>query len=479
MTNFSKAPEIKGNSSSGDNTTYDLVVIGGGPGGYTAAIRATQLGLKVALVEKDKLGGVCLNRGCIPTKALLKSAHAVHEVKELKSLGINTELLSLDGNVAMDRAQAIAQKLSKGVEFLMKKNKITVIKGDARFETPQLLHVKNENNQTLRSKNFIIATGARYRQFPGLTHNGKNIIGAYEALVLEKLPESIGIIGAGAIGVEFAYFWNAFGVKVHIFERLPHLLPLEDTDSSVEIERAYKKYGITYTLGVSSITAEDQGKNAKISTVDAAGKKSEHIFDKILLAVGMTGNIEDCGFEKIGLKTESGFIKVDPFCRTNLPNIYAIGDVSGPPLLAHVASHQGMIAAETIAGLKPHPIDPNSVPACTYCIPQVASVGLTERKLQEMGTKFKVGKLPFLANGKAIASNEKEGHIKVLLGDHGELLGAHIVGVHATELIHEYTLYKTMEGISENIRQTIHPHPTLGEWLSEAILHADNQAINV
>lgn len=458
--------------------TFDVVVMGSGPGGYIAAIRASQLGKKVAIVEMDKLGGVCLNRGCIPTKAILKSAHSVHEIGEMKALGINVELKNLDGKVAVSRAMGIADGMSKGIAFLMKKNKIEVILGFGKIKTKTTLEVKTSSGiETLTFTHLIIATGAHYKTFPGLEHDGKRLIGAWEAVKMETLPKAIGIIGAGAIGVEFAYFWNAFGVDVHIFELQKHLLPIEDDDSSLEIEKAYKKYGIKMSLGVESVRAKNNGKDISIfAKID--GKENEYKFEMGLIAVGMTGNVEKIGLEDVGIKTNKGFIEVNSMYQTNVSNIYAIGDVSGPPLLAHAASHEGVTAVEHLAGQNPHAIDKMNIAGCTYCQPQVASVGFTERELKAKGIEYTVGKLPFMANGKAVASNEKEGFVKTLMGKYGEMLGAHIVGVHATELIHEYVLFKTMEGIDEEIFATIHPHPTLGEWLGEAVLASKKRSLN-
>ena len=460
--------------------SYDVVVIGSGPGGYIAAIRASQLGKKVAIVEADKLGGVCLNRGCIPTKALLKSAHSVHEIHDLKALGINVDLKSLDAAVAVKRANDIAGKMANGIAFLMKKNKVDVFAGKATFKTKSLIEValNDGKKEELEAKNTIIATGAKYRTFPGLEHDGKRLLGAWEALKLEKLPKSIGIIGAGAIGMEFAYFWNAFGVEVHIFEMQKNLLPIEDTEVSQEVEKHYKKYGVKISTGVEKVTAKNNGNDVTITATEN-GKAVEYKFEMGLIAVGMIGNVEGFGLEKIGAAVEKGFIKVDQNMQTSVPGVYAIGDVSGPPLLAHAASHEGVVAAEHIAGLHPHPIDKMNIPGCTYCQPQVASVGYTERALKEKGIEYKVGKVPFTANGKAIASNEAVGFIKVLTGKYGEMLGAHIVGTNATELIHEYTLFRAMEGIDEEIFATVHPHPTLGEFLAEAVLAAKGRALNV
>ena len=458
--------------------TFDVVVLGSGPGGYVAAIRASQLGASVAIVEMDKLGGVCLNRGCIPTKAVLKAAHSVHEIADMKSYGIDVELKGLNGATAVKRATGIAEGMSKGIAFLMKKNKIEVITGFGKIKSKTTLEVKSASSvETITFKNLIIATGAHYKSFPGLEHDGKRLIGAWEAIKMETLPKSIGIIGAGAIGVEFAYFWNAFGVEVHIFELQKHLLPIEDDDSSVEVEKAYRKYGIKMNLGIEGVRAVNNGKDVSIFSKEQ-GKEVEYKFEMGLIAVGMTGNIDNIGLDTVGIKTERGFIAVNDMYQTTTPNIYAIGDVAGPPLLAHAASHEGVTAAEHMRGLHPHAIDKMNIAGCTYCQPQVASVGYTERELKAKGIEYKVGKVPFMANGKAVASNEKVGFVKTLMGKHGEMLGAHIVGVHATELIHEYVLFKTMEGIDEEIFATIHPHPTLGESLSEAVLASKNRTLN-
>ena len=458
--------------------TFDVVVLGSGPGGYVAAIRASQLGKKVAIVEMDKLGGVCLNRGCIPTKAVLKAAHSVHEIADMKDYGIDVDLKGLNGATAVKRATGIAEGMSKGIAFLMKKNKIEVINGFGKIKSKTTLEVKTATAvETITFTNLIVATGAHYKTFPGLEHDGKRLIGAWEAVKMETLPKSIGIIGAGAIGVEFAYFWNAFGVEVHIFELQKHLLPIEDDDSSIEVEKAYKKYGIKMSLGIEGVRAVNNGKDVSIFSKEG-GKEVEYKFEMGLIAVGMTGNIDNIGLEAVGIKTDRGFIAVNDMYQTTTPNIYAIGDVAGPPLLAHAASHEGVVAAEHMSGAHPHAIDKMNIAGCTYCQPQVASVGYTERELKAKGIEYKVGKLPFQANGKAVASNEKIGFVKTLMGKHGEMLGAHIVGVHATELIHEYVLFKTMEGIDEEIFATIHPHPTLGEFLGEAVLASKNKALN-
>ena len=458
---------------------FDVVVIGSGPGGYIAAIRASQLGKKTAIVEMDKMGGVCLNRGCIPTKAVLKSAHSVHEINDFKELGINVELKGLDGSQAVKRAKGISDKISKGVSYLMKKNKIETFEGFAKLKSKTLIEVKSNrgHTETLEAKNIILATGANYKTFPGLEHDGKRLIGAWEAIKMESLPKSIGIIGAGAIGVEFAYFWNAFGVDVHIFELQKNLLPIEDVDSSKEVEKAYKKYGIKMSLGVEKVSAKNNGNDITITSVEK-GKEVKYNFEMGLIAVGMTGNISNVGLEEVGIKTDRGFISVNEMYQTNVSNIYAIGDVSGPPLLAHAASHEGVVAAEHISGLHPHKIDKMNIPGCTYCQPQVASVGYTEKALKEKGIKYSVGKLPFQANGKAVASNETVGFVKTLMGEDGDMLGAHIVGTQATELIHEYVLFRQMEGIDEEMFATVHPHPTLGEFLAESVMNAKGRSLN-
>jgi dihydrolipoamide dehydrogenase len=458
----------------------EVMVLGSGPGGYIAAIRAAQLGKQVVIVEVETaLGGVCLNKGCIPTKAALKSAHMVHELKDCHDLGIDLTINKLDGAQAIKRSKQISDRISKGVEFLMKKNKIEVIRGYGKLRDKTSLEVKNDkgHSETYTFKNLIIATGAHYKTFPGLEHDGKRLIGAWEAIKLEELPKSIGIIGAGAIGVEFAYFWNAFGVEVHLFELQPRLLPIEDEESSKEIEKYYKKYGIKMSLGIEKIAAKNNGKNVTFSYVEKGQNKEAH-FEMGLIAVGMVGNIDNIGLEKAGITTEKGFIKVNSMHQTNQPHIYAIGDVSGPPLLAHAASHEGVVAAEHLAGKNPHAMDKRNIPGCTYCQPQVASVGYTERELKEKNIAYTVGKMPFQANGKAMASKETEGFIKVLMGKYGEMLGAHIVGTQATELIHEYTLFRQMEGIDEEIFATVHPHPTLGEFLAEAVLASKQRALN-
>lgn len=454
--------------------SYDVVVIGAGPGGYIAAIRAAQLGKKVAIIEREKLGGVCLNKGCIPTKALLTSAKAVQHLHDYSKLGIDVELKSLNFEVAVKRATEVSEKISKGVEFLMKKNKIEVIKGDAKFLSAKEIQV---NNQVIRPSTTIIATGAKYKTFPGLEHDGKNIIGAWEAVKMQEKPKTMAIIGAGAIGVEFAYFWKSFGIDVHLFEREQRILPIEDDEISIELQKAYTKLGVNLHLGLEEISAKSTPKGVKIQW-KLKGQTESLEVEKCLIAVGMTGNIESLDLKKANVEVQNGFIKVNDFLQTSQANIYAIGDCSGPPLLAHAASHEAILAVEHLCGKKVHPMDKKSIPGCTYCQPQVASVGWTERDLKAKNIEYRIGKIPFMANGKALASLETEGFIKILIGKHGELLGAHIIGSQATELIHEYVLLRTMEGVNEDIINAVHPHPTLGEFLSEAILAAEKRSLN-
>lgn len=459
---------------------YDVTVIGGGPGGYVAAIRAAQLGFKVGLVERDKLGGICLNWGCIPSKALLKSAELYSKLKEGEEYGISAKELSYDFSKIIKRSRDVADRQSKGVEYLMKKNKIEVVSGVAKFNGKNSLEVTKDGKvvDTIKTKNTIIATGGRPRTIPGVAIDGKKVISSSEAMVLPKQPKSMIVIGAGAIGVEFAYFYNAFGTKVTIVEMLPTILPVEDKEITKILDSSFRKSGIEILANtkVDSVTVGDE------VTVKVSGKEGTHALkgEVALMAIGVQGNVENLGLEALGVKIEKGFIKVDQFGKTNVEGIYAIGDVSGPPLLAHVASHEGVVAAEHIAGKAKHGIDRNNIPGCTYCQPQVASVGMTEEAAVAAGYKLKIGRFPYRPLGKAMATGETVGTIKLIFDEkYGELLGAHIIGAEATEMIHELVVAKSLETTYEEIFRTIHAHPTFSEGIMEAAGEAYGVAINI
>ena len=471
--NFSSSSSSSPSSSS----SYDLVVIGGGPGGYTAAIKAAQNNLSVALVENDRLGGVCLNRGCIPTKALIEAATLVQHQKNLASWGIDAPIQGLDGGKAVAQAAAAANRMRQGVEFLMKKNKIQVYGGRGKLLSTHEVEVAfAEEKKILTAKNIILATGAHFRSVPGLEHDGKRIIDASTALALAPLPPKIMIVGAGAIGMELAFFWRSFGVDVEIFEVQNHLLPAEDEDVSKEIERSYRKLGIKQHLGVQNLKAHNLGEKVELSYEEASTTKTMAA-DYLLLAIGMQGNTDNLGLAEVGVSLNKSFIATNPYGQTNIANIYAIGDVAGPPLLAHAAAHAGILAVENILGQTP--TIPCGMPACTYTYPLVASVGATEKKLQTAQIKYQVGKVLWRANGKAVASQKIDGFIKVLVDDEQHLLGAHIVGADAPEMIQECALILEQQIPWPQVVATIHPHPTFGEALVEAFLATAGKAINL
>ncbi|MBI3893935.1 MAG: dihydrolipoyl dehydrogenase [Candidatus Wallbacteria bacterium] len=464
-------------------TLYDVVVIGGGPGGYVAAIRASQLGLKVALVERDQLGGICLNWGCIPSKSLLRNAEVYRLFKDAGDFGISCDNLRFDFAKVMKRSRDVSNRIVKGVDFLMKKNNVAVLFGTASFESAGSLSVAPKAGgavQRIRGKRFVLATGARPRALPGLETDGKHLLDSTAALSLTELPASVVIVGGGAIGVEFAYFWNAFGSKVTILEMMPHLLPFEDDEIAETLQKTLARTGITIATG-----AKVQGTSVKKGKVEVAferGKGPETVVaDKCLVAVGVTGNVEGLGLERLGVPIERGFVKTGDHYRTANPDIYAIGDVNGPPLLAHVASHEAICAVESMLRPDHAPrIDYSNFPSCTYCQPQVASVGLTERAAIEKGYKLKIGKFPFRVLGKAIAAGETDGMVKLIFdAKYGELLGAHIIGHDATEQIHELGLAKTLEATYKEILGTIHAHPTLSEAIMEAAGNAYGEAIHL
>ena len=459
--------------------TFDTVVLGGGPGGYVSAIRAAQLGNKTAIIDQDKLGGICLNWGCIPTKALLKSAEILHYIKNSGGYGIKVPKYDIDFDQTIKRSRDISFNLSKGIEFLMKKNKIKHIVGRGMLNSESEVIVDDgKKKQKIQAKNIIIATGGRVKKFPGIEFDGINIISSKEAMVVESPPKKLIIIGAGAIGVEFAYFFNEFGSQVHLIEMMPNILPNEDLEISKELEKLFKKTGINIHTDTKVSNIKKLQKNVKVSL--EKGKTSKIInAEKVLIATGVQGNIEEIGLENVGIKTDNDSIVINEFNQTSVQNIYAIGDVSGPPWLAHVASAQGHVAAEHASGLTTHPLDYSNVPACTYCQPQVASLGLTEKAAKDKGYKIKVGRFKFSGSGKALAIGSSEGFIKIIFDEkYGELLGCHIIGHDATELIAELTIAKALETTWQEIAITMHAHPTLSEAIMEAAQDAYGQGIH-
>lgn len=459
---------------------FDIAIIGGGPGGYVAAIRASQLGFRTAVVERDRLGGVCLNWGCIPTKALLKNAEIYNQFKNSDEWGIHHKDLSFDFGRIIKRSRDVALRNSKGVEYLFKKYKVEHISGFGRLAGKGKIEVEWEGRpvETVSAKHLIVATGARPRSLPGIAIDGKRVISSTEAMVLAAPPKSMVIIGAGAIGVEFAYFFSSFGTKVTMIEMMPTILPIEDAEISKLLASNFRKAGIDILTGT---TVESAGgsKAVEITVVTKEGRK-ELTADVALMAVGVQGNVEKMGLEELGVKVERSWIQVDEFSRTAVEGVYAIGDVAGPPWLAHVASREGIVCVEAIAGRNPQPIDYENIPSCTYCQPQVASVGLTEEKAIAAGHQIKVGRFPFTASGKARAIGETEGLVKLLFdAKYGELLGAHILGADATEMIAELGIAKTLETSGHEIARTIHAHPTLSEAVMEAAANAYGEAVNI
>ena len=459
---------------------FDLTVIGSGPGGYIAAIRAAQHGLKVGIVERDKLGGICLNWGCIPSKALLKSAEVYTTFKKAGEFGFSYKDLTFDFSKIIQRSRGVADRISKGVEYLMKKNKIEVVPGTAKLTGKNAVEVSKDGKvvDTIKTKHMILATGGRPRTIPGVTIDRKRIITSTEAMSLAEQPKSLAVIGGGAIGVEFAYFYNALGTKVTIIEMMPSILPLEDKEISKIVESSLKKQGINILTGAKVESVKiDKDVVIAVSTKDG---KVDVQGELALMAVGVQGNVENLGLESVGVKTDRGFVVVNEFMKSSVDGIYAIGDVSGPPLLAHVASHEGIVAADHIAGKAKHGIDKNTIPACTYCQPQVASVGMTEEAAIAKGHKVKVGRFPFRPLGKAMAIGETEGTVKLVFDEkYGELLGAHIVGSEATEMISELVMAKSLETTWEELFNTMHAHPTLSEAVMEAAGDSHGVALNM
>ena len=466
-------------------TEFDLVVIGGGPGGYVAAIRAAQLGMRTAVIEREHLGGICLNWGCIPTKALLRTSELYRQIQEAEAFGLRVEGLGFDFERLIQRSRAVADKLASGVAFLMKKNKITVFDASARLEGPGRVALTAKDGTTLPSvaaKHILIATGARARSLPGLEPDGARIWTYKEAMVPPSLPQSLLVIGSGAIGIEFASFYRALGVAVTVVEVQDRILPVEDEEISKLAHKAFAKQGITIHTGatVEQLShTPDGGVMARLRTAD--GDTNAIAVERVIMAVGITGNVEGLGLEQNGITVDRGHVVVDEWCRTGAAGVYAIGDVVGPPWLAHKAMHEGVLCVEKIAGLEGvHSLDPRSVPGCTYCTPQIASLGLTEAAAREAGYELKVGRYPYSANGKAIALGETDGLIKTIFdANTGALLGAHMIGAEVTELIQGFAIGKTLETTEAELMATIFPHPTLSEMMHESVLDAFGRALHI
>jgi dihydrolipoamide dehydrogenase len=471
------------------DTTFDIIIVGSGPGGYVTAIRAAQLGFKTAIVERDYLGGICLNWGCIPTKALLRSAEIFHYMQHAKDYGLSADKVHYDANAVVRRSRAVSKRLNDGVGFLMRKNKVAVIWGEAALDAPGKVTVRASKSEppkgalgagSYQGKHVILATGARPRVLPGLEPDRKLIWTYFEAMVPERMPKSLLVIGSGAIGIEFASFFRSFDAEVTVVEVLPQILPAEDAEIAAFARKQFEKQGIRIFTGA-KVTRLDKGADSVTAAIDdGKGGTQTLTVERVISAVGVVGNIENLGLERLGVKTERGAIVIDQFNRTTVPGIYAIGDVSGPPLLAHKAEHEGVICVEAIKGLNPHPMDRRLIPGCTYCSPQVASVGLTEQAAKEKKLDIRVGRFPFVGNGKAIALGEDQGLVKVIFDKKtGQLLGAHMVGAEVTELIQGYVVAMNLETTEEELMHTVFPHPTLSEMMKEAVLDAYGRVLNI
>lgn len=460
---------------------YDIIILGSGPGGYVTAIRASQLGFKTAIVEKESLGGVCLNWGCIPTKALLKSAQVFDYLKHLDAYGLKAEKIDKDFAAVIKRSRNVAEGMSKGVDFLMKKNKITILKGTGKILPKKKIAVKDEKGKTneYQANHIIIATGARSRVLPNLPQDGKKVIGYREAMVLKKQPKKMMIVGSGAIGVEFAHFYNAMGTEVTVVEYQPNLVPLEDVDISKQFERSFKKSGIKIMTNASVESVDTSGKGL-VATIKTAKGEEKIQVDILLSAVGIKSNIENIGLEAVGIIVDKDKILVNNFYQTNIPGYYAIGDVVPGQALAHVASAEGITCVEKIAGLEVAPIDYGNIPGCTYASPEIASVGLTEKQAKEKGYELKVGKFPFSASGKAKAAGKYEGFVKVIFdAKYGEWLGCHMIGAGVTDMIAEAVLGRKLETTGYEVLKAVHPHPTMSEAVMEAVADAYDEVIHL
>jgi dihydrolipoamide dehydrogenase len=467
-------------------TNFDIVIVGGGPGGYVAAIRAAQLGLKAAVVEREHMGGICLNWGCIPTKALLRTSEVYGLIKHADAYGITVKDVSFDAKKIVERSRKVANQLSNGVSGLMKKNKITVFDGTAKLAGSEgslrklAVAMKDKNNVTLTAKNLILATGARARQLPGLETDGKLIWSYREAMVPPEFPKSLLVIGSGAIGIEFASFYRTMGAEVTVCEVLDRILPVEDEEVSAFAKRAFEKQGMKI-LTAATVSNLKKGADNVTATITQGGKSQEITVDRVISAVGIVGNVENLGLEGTKVKVEKTHIVIDQWGFTGEPNVYAIGDVAGPPWLAHKAMHEGVLVVEKIAGVKGvHPMKTENIPGCTYCLPQVASIGMTEAAAKAKGLQVKVGKFPFIGNGKAIALGEPEGFVKTIFdAKTGELLGAHMIGAEVTELIQGYSIAKTLETTEVELMATVFPHPTLSEMMHESVLAAYGRTLHI
>lgn len=460
--------------------SFDLIVIGGGPGGYTAAIRASQLGMKTAIIERENLGGICLNWGCIPTKALLRTAEVYHLMKRAKEFGLKADNVGFDLDAVVKRSRGVASQLNGGVKHLMKKNKVTVFDGHAKLVGKGKINVTKDNKSVadLSAKSIILATGARARELPGLEADGDLVWTYRHAMVPKTLPKTLLVIGSGAIGIEFASFFQTLGSKVTVVEVLDRVVPVEDAEISALAQKQFEKQGMVIKTKA-AVKALKKGKNNVTATIEQGGKTETAVFDRVISAVGIVGNVENVGLENTKIKVEKTHVVIGPYCETGEPGIYAIGDLCGPPWLAHKAGHEAVICVEKIAGLNPHPLNILGIPGCTYCHPQIASVGLTEQAAKDKGHKVRVGRYPFMANGKAIALGETNGLVKTVFDEKtGELLGAHMIGPEVTEMIQGYAVAKTLETTEQELMHTVFPHPTLSEMMHESVLDAYDRAIN-
>ncbi|SEM01020.1 dihydrolipoamide dehydrogenase [Roseovarius tolerans] len=462
------------------SNSYDMIVIGAGPGGYVAAIRGAQLGLKVAIVEREHMGGICLNWGCIPTKAMLRSSEVFHLMHRAKEFGLSAEGIGYDLDAVVKRSRGVAKQLSGGVAHLMKKNKITVVMGEATLPAKGKVSVKTDKGtEELTAKNIVLATGARARELPGLEADGERVWTYKHALVPPHMPKKLLVIGSGAIGIEFASFYNTLGADTTVVEVMDRILPVEDAEISAFAKKSFEKQKMKIKVKA-MVKKLDRAKDKVTAHIEVDGKVEKHDFDTVISAVGIVANTEGLGLEKLGAKIEKSFVVTDEFCRSGVEGLFVIGDATNGPWLAHKASHEGVMVAELIAGGHPHAVDPDSIAGCTYCQPQVASVGLTEAQAKEKGHKIKVGRFPFIGNGKAIALGEAEGMIKTVFDEKtGELLGAHMIGAEVTELIQGYVVGRQLETTEEDLMQAVFPHPTLSEMMHESVLDAYDRVIHI